>query len=449
MSAAAAVMRRTGSAPVGAAAAARAYDDLAPAFQEIEDLTYATPFYLLDPQEVANNVKRLREALGPFDIHYAVKCNPHPQVLGAVHSVGGGFEVASISELRTLDRLGLSASEVLFSNPVKPAAHVREAWEMGLWRFAFDSWTELDKIADVAPGASVYVRIAASGMESRFPLNGKFGVDPRQALELMLAAIDRGLVPYGCTFHVGSQTTNPRAWDGPMDDCARLMTALEERAGVRLAMVDIGGGFPAEYDEPEVPSLEGIGRIIRRKAAALPYRIRLVAEPGRVLAADAAVLAASVIGRREHRGRTWIHLDVGADNGMMEAGGFLGGLRHTVASRPRARFEPIEPCTLTGPTCDDADTLQSDALLPRDLELGDRVYFAQAGAYTASLVTSFNGFDPPRTYVSEGTDDRFVPDAGSAAPRTLHAGRSAGLLGVVGAGLMWALGATSPRTTRP
>ncbi|MGH2734140.1 MAG: type III PLP-dependent enzyme [Actinomycetota bacterium] len=348
---------------------------------------------------MSHNLARLESALGPSEIHYAVKCNPHPSVLAAVHSAGGGFEVASVAELRTLERLGLSASEVLYSNPVRSPAHIREAWEMGLWRFSFDSLSELDKLADIAPGASVYVRLATDGASC--PLNGKFGVGPKEALDLMLAAVKRGLVPYGCTFHVGSQTTDARAWESPLDECAWLMTALEDQAGVRLAMVNVGGGFPADYDEPGIPALEAIGSSIRRKVAALPYPVRLVAEPGRVLVADAAVLATSVIGRREHRGATWIHLDAGAYNGMMEGGGFLGRLRHAVASRPRGLFEPVEPCTLTGPTCDDADTLQSDTLLPAELEPGDRVYFATAGAYSASLATTFNGFDPPRTHMRE------------------------------------------------
>ncbi len=121
-------------------------------------------------------------------LHYAVKCNPEPALLARLHALGAGFEVASLAELRLLAALGIDARSVLYSNPVKPTAHIAGARALGLDRFAVDSRCELEKLVADAPGARVYVRLDASDPTSRVPLAGKFGVDPATAIELLLEA---------------------------------------------------------------------------------------------------------------------------------------------------------------------------------------------------------------------------------------------------------------------
>jgi ornithine decarboxylase len=323
-------------------------------------------------------------------VHFATKCQPDPPLLRHLLSLGSRFEVASGAELTTLIELGVRPSEVLVSNPVKPWWHIRDAYAAGVTRFAADSDAELIKLARYAPGAAVMIRLAVSPAASDVPSEGKFGVEPDEAVRLLLAAVDAGLQPWGLTFHVGSQMTDPRAWTAPIHEVAMIMERLAP-LGVRLAALDIGGGFPADYGHP-VPPIEDYGVIISAALARLPYAVEVLAEPGRGLVADAGRLETTVIGVAERRGRRWVHLDVGAFNGGMEA---LETDRQLVLPMSDHRGGPTDDWVVTGPSCDSQDTLRDHAPLSALLQIGDRVTLHTAGAYTTAYASPFNGFPIP------------------------------------------------------
>lgn len=362
---------------------------------EAQPPTLLTPYLRMDLDAVAAAYRRMSAALPGITIHYAMKCNPDPTVLSTLRDLGGRFEIASAPELDVLVGLGVPADDVLYSNPVKPAAHIHRAHHAGTTRFAVDSMAELVKIAAIAPGSSVYARLAVADGSSAVPSEGKFGVDSATATALLLAARDLGLVPYGLAFHVGSQMVDPAPWARAIRECAGIMRTLAER-DVTLAMLDLGGGFPAAYDAP-VPPIEAFGRCIRRALADhLPYPVEVVVEPGRGLVAEAGVMVAGVIGVAERAGKRWVHLDVGAFNGLMESLETQNQLRYPITdSRRDARRLPVN---LTGPSCDSQDTLLYDVPLSAGITAGDTVYIGSAGAYTTSYASTFNGFDIPQTW---------------------------------------------------
>jgi ornithine decarboxylase len=368
-------------------------DALAPA--ALDALPYATPFLVLDHERAHEAYVRLRRALPRVAVHYAVKCNSDPALLARLHALGAGFEIASLPELEALVALGVHPRDVLYSNPVKPPAHIAGAWRLGVTRFAADSRGELEKLAALAPGSAVYIRLDARDATSRVPLAGRFGVDQAVALALLLEARALGLRPHGLTFHVGSQALDPAAYTRAIVLAAEVMRAAHAR-GIRLELLDIGGGLPARYAEP-IPPLDAYGRAIAKGVAGLPYPLHVVAEPGRVLVAEAGVLATTVIGVAERRGRRWLHLDVGAFNGMMETLETRRQLVYPLAFSPRGPRRLVA-AAVTGPTCDSEDTLFLDVPVPEDLRCGDRLYILTAGAYTTAYASRFNGFDVPRTY---------------------------------------------------
>ena len=362
---------------------------------ELGKLDHPTPYLMMDLDAVEGAYHGITNALPEVAVHYATKCNPDARILGRLHTAGSGFEIASYSELQTLTSLGVRADEVIFSSPVKPWAQIREAARAGVWRFAFDSATELDKLAAHAPGAAVYVRLATGSPGSKVPSEGKFGVAGGQAVELMQTARSLGLHPYGIAYHVGSQMTDPRAWEDATRRAAAVLRALQAR-GITLRMLNIGGGFPARYTDP-VPDLAEYGACIRQAVARhLPYPIQLSAEPGRALVAEAGVLVATVIGTAERAGNSWLHLDVGAFNGMMETLLTQNRLVYPLADS-RATDER---CVyhITGPTCDSQDTMFLGVSLSRGLVPGDQVYIYTAGAYTTCYASTFNGFGAPTTH---------------------------------------------------
>lgn len=358
----------------------------------------AGPTLIMDLEAVGEHYRRFTAALPGVAVHFATKCNPDPPLLRYLHQLGSGFEMASTPELATLIEIGVRPVGVIFSNPVKPWWHIRDAAAAGVRRFAADSEAELIKIAEHAPGAAVMIRTAVAPAASDVPSEGKFGVDADEAIQLLIAAVDLDLQPWGLTFHVGSQMTDPRAWIPPIRDAGMIMERLLP-TGIRLAALDIGGGFPADYGHP-VPPIEDYGSVISAALATLPYEVEVLAEPGRGLVADAGCLHTTVIGTARRHGRQWAHLDVGAFNGVMEA---LETAHQLVLPMSDSRGGPTSAWAVTGPSCDSQDTLHHSVLLSADLQAGDRVSLHTAGAYTTAYASTFNGFPVPTIHY-QGVD---------------------------------------------
>jgi ornithine decarboxylase len=358
-------------------------------------IDHATPFSVCDLDTVRDRYRRLGTALPGFECFYALKCNPATEVVQTLAQLGSSFEIASLGELRIVQSLGVEPADVIYSNTVKPAAHVAAAHEAGVWRFAFDGEGELHKLAEHAPGSAVFIRLRVDDTTSIFPLSRKFGASASDAHQLLVTARNLGLRPYGVTFHVGSQCTSASAWRQALAGTGRLLSTLKED-GIELEMLNLSGGFPARYTEP-VPTLGEIaGAIWPALNALLPYvPPKLAVEPGRFLVAESAVVAAGVIGREMRAGENWVYLDVGAYNGLIETRQATHWTYPLWTSRPDHTDAPQEVFTVTGPTCDSSDTLFPSVRLPASLGVGDVLYIGSAGAYTLSYGSSFNGFAPP------------------------------------------------------
>ena len=242
----------------------------------------------------------------------------------------------------------------------------------------------------------MYVRLSTSNTLSEVPSEGKFGVDAAHAYRLLGDAAGLGLVPYGLTFHVGSQMTRPTAWAEAILEAGDLLTALASN-GIRLSMLDIGGGFPARY-RGDAPDPYEYGAFVRQALDLLPYRPYVVAEPGRGLVADAGVLVSTVIGTATRAGRDWVHVDVGAFNGLMEALETSNTLAFPLTDSRGATDQRL--VHLTGPTCDSQDTIMFDVPLSAGIDAGDRVHIRTAGAYTTAYAARFNGFEIPDVRVA-------------------------------------------------
>jgi ornithine decarboxylase len=362
-----------------------------------------TPFLLTNLDVVVRRLEALTTVIPGLTPFYAMKCNPAEEILRTVAGWGASFEVASFGELRSLQAIGVDPADLLYSNPVKPPSHVSDAHKAGLWRFCVDAPGEVVKVAEYAPGAAVYVRLRVDDSGSVVPLSHKFGTSVDEAYQLMLLARERGLQPYGVTFHVGSQATRAAAWRSAIADAGELMRRLRAD-GIDLQMLDLGGGFPARYVD-EVPLIEEIGTAINEGLDRLPYEPALLAaEPGRFLVAEAGVLAAAVIGRVRRGSETWLFTEVGNYHGLGEVLPTPGGWRFPLSTSVDGE-SPLLPFTLTGPSCDSTDTWAHGVLLPSSIDVGDIIYIGTAGAYTVSYATHFNGFDPPAQVFVRGFRD--------------------------------------------
>ena len=270
---------------------------------------------------------------------------------------------------RLLAALGIDARDVLYSNPVKPPAHdrrragARASTASRRTRAASSRSSQRTRPARASTSAST-----RRDATSRVPLAGKFGVDPATAVALLVEARTLGLVPHGLTFHVGSQTLDPRAYARAIELAgAVLRAAAHAGAAARAARHRRRPAGPLHRAGPAARGVSGARS--QMPLARLPYPIEVVAEPGRALVAEAGVLATTVIGVAERAGRRWVHLDVGAFNGMMETLETRRELIFPLAWSSRGTRRLV-PCAVTGPTCDSEDTMFFDVLLPDDLAAG-------------------------------------------------------------------------------
>ncbi len=354
-----------------------------------------TPCLVVDVDRVEENYTALRTALPDARVYYAVKANPAPEILTRLAALGSCFDVASVAEVEMVLATGVDPSRLSFGNTIKKEADIARAYAMGVRLFAFDAEAELLKIARAAPGARVFCRILTSGAGAEWPLSRKFGCAPSMAFALLRKAAELPVVPWGISFHVGSQQTDPESWDMAVGAAAELFRDLEE-VGVTLGMVNLGGGFPTSYRR-DVPTAAAYGLAIdaalrRHFGNRLPDTI---VEPGRGLVGDAGVIETEVVliaEKGDGDERRWVFLDIGKFGGLAET--MDEAIQYPISS---ARSGPGAPVILAGPTCDSADILYERAAyaLPLDLAIGDRLRIGSAGAYTTTYASvGFNGFKP-------------------------------------------------------
>jgi ornithine decarboxylase len=349
----------------------------------------APPYLLVDREIVADKVSLIGKGIRNSKTFYAVKANPDKEVLRLMNSLETGFEIASEGELQILASLGVAPERIITSNPVKTFKFLDQAVAYGVNYFAFDSIAEVDKMARYAPGCNVYVRLSVPNEGSEWPLSKKFGVEMDEAAALLVYAKEKGLNPVGLTFHVGSQCNNVYNWNTAIDK-ARDLWEVAGQQGIKLTLLDIGGGYPIRYTKNvvDVETIEKkVDKAIRRK---FPEDVEIFIEPGRAVVGDAGVFVSTVIGKAQRGDENWLYIDVGVFNGLMES---IGGIKYTyvVGSRNDEKV-----WTIAGPSCDSFDVIDRDVELPEP-EIGNRILILSSGAYTISYASEFNGFSIPKT----------------------------------------------------
>jgi ornithine decarboxylase len=355
-----------------------------------------TPCLVIDLDVVEHNYRRMKELLPAAHIFYAVKANPAAPILTRLSGLGSKFDTASRGEIELVQATGVSMDRISFGNTIKKERDIAWAYQQGVRLYAFDSEAELQKLARVAPGSRVFCRVLVDCVGAEWPLNKKFGCAPEMAKDLLRKAKEMGLDAYGLSFHVGSQQTDLEQWDKALGQVSEMFFALAED-GIDLRMVNLGGGFPAQY-RSEIRTIEAYCEAVTR-ALVRHFGNRMpevIIEPGRSMVADAGVLQSEVvlISRKSANDRKrWVYLDVGKFSGLAET------MDESIKYRLRTGRDGtrVGPVVLAGPTCDSADILyeKTEYKLPLSLKVGDKVELMSTGAYTTTYSSvAFNGFAP-------------------------------------------------------
>jgi ornithine decarboxylase len=351
-----------------------------------------TPFLLIDKDKVREKASLIGRHIKKSRVFYAVKANPDIEILRYLNKLNMNFEIASEGELEILSSIGVKPSRIISSNPVKSLKFLRIAASYGVNSVSFDSAEEVDKLAEFIPHCNVYVRLSVPNEGSEWPLSKKFGVELDEAAHLLSYARDKGLNPVGVTFHVGSQCTNIYNWNIALDK-AKTLWDLAKKKGIRLKLLNIGGGYPIRYTK-NVIGIEAIEKNVNSLIfERFPGDIEVHIEPGRAVVGDAGIFVTTVIGKAKREDEDWVYLDVGVFNGLMES---VGGIKYSYIVESHKQTRPRKQWTVAGPSCDSFDVIDKNVTLPEP-HVGSLMLILSSGAYTVSYASEFNGFSIPRT----------------------------------------------------
>ncbi len=348
--------------------------------------------------ELQFSVSRLREQANLFtggfkgETSYAVKANAHPVILKVFYECGiRTFDVASIAETQ-LVRETVPGAQIHYHNPIRSTEEVAAAYfDHGCRRFAVDSTCELEKIHRlITKPASVEIAVrfrCKTRSDAVQAFNSKFGADACQAGEIVLMARKMGFC-VGLTFHPGSQTRTPTPYVDHCKKAAQIMAAT----GVPISFLNVGGGFPVQYDKTDAPVLQQFFEDIVA-AANNSFRgnqLRLECEPGRALVSPAGDLVTTVKAVRSEQAE--LFLNDGIYGGLLEVSQFPEMKPRHESDRICQDTAQQKDWTVFGPTCDPLDVLPFKLRLPANMAEGDTVRFIEVGAYSSATATRFNGY---------------------------------------------------------
>jgi len=363
---------------------------------------YGTPLFVVDHDQLRRNYAQFKKYLPRVQAYYAVKANPDPAIVKTLFDAGASFDVASLPEFRMVykyiknmpakKRQDWIWDKIIYANPIKTDDALIEL-DQYKPLVTYDNSEEIRKIRKYAPHAGLALRLKVANTGAMVELSSKFGAAPGEAVDLILAADRAGLVVEGLSFHVGSQTTNFENYVQALNLAANIYKEAKERGYTKMNLLDIGGGFPAPYDDSVRPFRE-LAKIINTEIDRLFSRnIQILAEPGRFMVATAATAVSRIVGKAVRDGKLCYYINDGVyhtysgvifDHCHYHLKAFRGG--------------PMQICSVFGPTCDALDVVSMAENLPSNLALGDLLYSENIGAYSHASSTYFNGF-PPATVV--------------------------------------------------
>ncbi len=346
------------------------------------------PVLFFAPQTVQATARRFLQGF-PGLVTYAVKSNPSEEVVENLIAAGiKGFDCASPFEIDLIRRLDPDAA-IHYHNPVRSRPEIAFAVARHVKSWSVDSRSELAKLIEMVPveGCEISVRFKLPVSGAAYNFGAKFGATADVAADLLKTVAAAGYIP-SITFHPGTQCTDPEAWATYIREAA----VIAANAGVKIARLNVGGGFPNNREGGVTVDLDAIFSTIDRVASESfgADRPALVCEPGRGLCGDAFAVAAKVKAVRDD---THVFLNDGIYGSMFEFSQ-IGIINRIEVLDPKGQRRNEAPLgrVVFGPTCDSVDRLPGEVPLAADMQEGDYVVIQGMGAYSTVTNSRFNGF---------------------------------------------------------
>ena len=325
----------------------------------------------------------------PGTILYAVKSNPHPEVLKTIIQSGiNNFDVASIKEIEDIRKISPEA-KCSFMHTVKSRESIKEAYfKFGVKTFSLDTKDELIKIIEStnqAKDLELFVRVSVSNEHAEIDLSKKFGALTSEAVGL-LRLTKQFAKKIGLSFHVGSQCMHPISYAKGIKEVGNII----KKTKIYPDFINVGGGFPSIYPDLNPQPLENyMQEIIKAfNNLKLEYKPEILCEPGRALVAESGSTIVKVVLRKKQK----IYINDGTYGSLFDAGVLNFILPTRMIHNGRMTSKKLTSFSLYGPTCDSADFMKGPFVLPNNIKEGDYIEIGQLGAYSLTFRTKFNGF---------------------------------------------------------
>ena len=372
-------------------------------FKSVEELVNQLrpdkPVYCIRKKSILSASKFFQKNF-PGKILYAVKTNPHPEVIKTLLKSGiNQFDVASVEEIKAVRKFD-QVSKCSFMHTIKSREDISEAYFIyGVKTFALDTKDELIKIIESTSNAKdleLFVRVAVSNEHAEIDLSKKFGAINSEAAGL-LRLVKQHSKKIGLSFHVGSQCMHPISYSKGISEIANII----KKTKIVPDYLNIGGGFPTIYPDLIPPSLESYFDEIKKglenlKIEKLP---EIICEPGRALVAESG----STIVRVNLRKKQKLYINDGTYGTLFDAGTpnivfpskMIKDNSNKIISKKLTAFD------FYGPTCDSMDYMKGPFLLPNNIKENDYIELGQLGSYGLTFRTQFNGFYSDKIYEVE------------------------------------------------
>jgi ornithine decarboxylase len=344
---------------------------------------YGSPLLVLDCETLRQQYRRLKNALPKVDLYFAIKALPNETVITTLHKEGCHFDIATQGEVRLLEKNGVTATKTIHTHPIKRDIDIRSTLRFGCTTFVVDNEFELEKFVRYKERVGLLLRLSFPNPDAVVNLSKKFGLSVEEAPDFISKAEELGIHVKGISFHVGSQSPHSQSHVDAIQKSIEIIVASRSKHDTPMSILDIGGGFPINYDGSSI-DIEKFCKPINDILETLPKNIHVIAEPGRYIAAPAMTCITSVIGKAVRDGTPWYYLDDGVYNS------FSGQIfDHAIYPIFTLKKGATQPSVLAGPTCDSIDVISENIDLP-ELSIGDLIVAPMMGAYTSATATEFN-----------------------------------------------------------
>jgi ornithine decarboxylase len=366
---------------------------------------YTTPLCLFSKQFFQRNYQILQQSLPYLKHHYAIKSLPVIEAVESILELNGYFDVATNGEIELLKLANVAPEHCIHTHPIKKITDIEYALEYGINHFVVDNPAEILKFRTFRDRVRLILRVAFSNKFAQFDLSAKFGCERSDCLDLVDLALQNGLHVSGISFHVGSQMSTSLIHQQAIEWANSFYLELESR-GMDLDILDIGGGFPAQYKADDISLVdfcEEIKPALDKFHSNFP-ECTIVSEPGRCISASTVSLITQIIGKKYKHGQPWYYIDDGV----------YGSFSANIFDHRQFSVEPLEHITgeyissvVAGPTCDSIDIIDRNAMLP-EMEIGDYLITHNIGAYSLASCTDFN-FVPRAKLVADCSNNFSLP----------------------------------------